>query len=67
MPVVFWLSGFTYPTSFFTALLQTHARAHTVAINQLDFEYVVSGTDESSDDDMGMGLGAGAGGVDDEE
>lgn len=38
-----------------------------MAINQLDFEYVVSGTDESSDDDMGMGMGAGAGGVDDEE
>lgn len=62
MPVVFWLSGFTYPTSFFTALLQTHARAHTVAINQLDFEYVISGSSESSDDDMGMGMGAAGGG-----
>lgn len=61
MPVVFWLSGFTYPTSFFTALLQTHARAHTVAINQLDFEYVVSGSNETSDDEIGM-AGAGGGG-----
>ena len=40
-PKVYWLSGFTYPTSFFTALLQVSARKAGAEINQLDFEFPV--------------------------
>ena len=33
MPPVFWLPGFTYPTGFLTALLQTAARKNGLAID----------------------------------
>ena len=33
MPRVFWLSGFTYPTGFLTAVLQTTARRNGLAID----------------------------------
>lgn len=39
LPKVFWLSGFTYPTGFLTAVLQTSARKNGVAIDVLSFEY----------------------------
>jgi dynein heavy chain len=41
MPTVFWLSGFTYPTGFLTALLQTSARKNGLAIDTLEFEFPV--------------------------
>lgn len=41
MPNVFWLPGFTYPTGFLTAVLQTSARANGVAIDQLGWEFPV--------------------------
>lgn len=41
MPKVFWLSGFTYPTGFLTALLQTSARKNGLPIDTLEFEFVV--------------------------
>ena len=31
-PVLFWLSGFTFPTGFLTAVLQTAARKNNVCI-----------------------------------
>jgi dynein heavy chain len=40
-PTVFWLSGFTYPTGFLTALLQTTARRNGVAIDTLSWEFPV--------------------------
>ena len=41
LPKVFWLSGFTYPTGFLTALLQTSARRNGVAIDSLSWEFPV--------------------------
>ena len=38
---VFWLSGFTYPTGFLTALLQTSARRNGVSIDTLAWEFPV--------------------------
>jgi hypothetical protein len=38
-PAVFWLSGFTYPSGFLTAVLQTTARKNSIPIDTLSFEY----------------------------
>lgn len=38
-PKVFWLSGFTYPTGFLTAVLQTTARRNGIPIDTLSFEF----------------------------
>lgn len=40
-PAVYWLSGFTYPTGFLTAVLQTTARKNSIPIDTLSFEYGV--------------------------
>uniref|UniRef100_A0A7S1KN20 Dynein-1, subspecies f n=1 Tax=Percolomonas cosmopolitus TaxID=63605 RepID=A0A7S1KN20_9EUKA len=40
-PAVFWLSGFTFPSGFLTALKQMSARSRNVAIDELQFEFVV--------------------------
>lgn len=40
-PKVFWLSGFFFTQSFLTAVLQNHARAHSLAIDQLAFHFKV--------------------------
>lgn len=40
-PRVYWLGGFTYPTGFLTAVLQTAARRSGVPIDSLSFEYGV--------------------------
>ena len=40
-PRVFWLAGFTYPTGFLTAVLQTSARKNGLAIDTLEFEFPV--------------------------
>jgi dynein heavy chain len=37
----FWLPGFTYPTGFLTAVLQTCARTNGVAIDALSWEFPV--------------------------
>ena len=41
LPKQFWLSGFTYPSGFLTAVLQTAARANGVAIDALSWEFPV--------------------------
>ena len=41
LPKLFWLPGFTYPTGFLTAVLQTAARANGVAIDALSWEFPV--------------------------
>ena len=41
MPFAFWLTGFTYPTGFLTALLQTTARKNGVSIDSIAFEFPI--------------------------
>ena len=41
-PTVFWLSSFTYPNGFLTAVLQTAARFHGVPIDALIFDVSVA-------------------------
>jgi len=48
MPKVFWLSGFTYPTGFLTALLQTSARKNGIPIDNLSWEFPVLNQDPNS-------------------
>jgi dynein heavy chain, axonemal len=40
-PKVYWMSGFSYPTGFLTALLQTSARASGVSVDVLSWEFTV--------------------------
>jgi len=47
-PKVFWLSGFTFPNGFLTALLQTSARANGVPIDSLGWEFLVSKEEEKA-------------------
>ena len=48
MPNVFWLSGFTYPTGFLTALLQTSARRNGLSIDTLSWEFPVMNQPETT-------------------
>ena len=41
LPKQFWLAGFTYPSGFLTAVLQTSARLNGVAIDALSWEFPV--------------------------
>ena len=41
MPKAYWLSGFTYPTGFLTALLQTSARKNGAPIDSLSWDFPV--------------------------
>ncbi|KAI3385375.1 hypothetical protein SNEBB_009845 [Seison nebaliae] len=45
-PVVFWLSGFSFPTCFLTAVLQTTARKTEIPIDSLSWEFNIISTDE---------------------
>lgn len=40
-PIIFWLSAYTFPTGFLTAVLQTAARQTEVPIDSLSWEFVV--------------------------
>jgi len=44
-PLAFWLSGLFFPQGFMTAVLQTHARKHSMAIDTLSFMYRIHNTD----------------------
>jgi len=48
MPTVYWLPGFTYPTGFLTALLQTCARKNGLAIDSLSWEFPIVNQDPST-------------------
>lgn len=39
-PIVYWVSGFTYPTGFLIAVLQTYARERSIPVDDLSFEVV---------------------------
>ena len=41
-PKTYWLAGFTYPSCFLTAVLQTTARKNAIPIDTLVFEFQVS-------------------------
>jgi len=47
-PKVFWLSGFTFPNGFLTALLQTSARSNGVPIDSLTWDFEVHREDEKA-------------------
>ncbi|XP_076454460.1 dynein axonemal heavy chain 2-like [Babylonia areolata] len=40
-PTIFWMSGFTFPTGFLTAVLQTYARSRKVSVDVLQWEFFV--------------------------
>jgi dynein heavy chain, axonemal len=44
-PLYYWLSGFTYPTAFLTAVLQTTARKNSIPIDTLSFDFAVLNVD----------------------
>ena len=46
-PKVYWLSGYTYPTGFLTAVLQTTARRNTIPIDTLSWDFSIINLDES--------------------
>nr|XP_039250408.1 dynein heavy chain 2, axonemal-like [Styela clava] len=46
-PTIFWMSGFTFPTGFLTAVLQTSARANAVSVDSLSWEFIVSMVDDN--------------------
>ncbi|XP_068166166.1 dynein axonemal heavy chain 2 [Antennarius striatus] len=47
-PQLFWLSGFTFPNGFLTAVLQSYARRHNVSVDTLSWEFLVSTVDDSN-------------------
>jgi len=48
LPRCFWLPGFTYPTGFLTAVLQTSARKNGIAIDSLSWEFPIINTPAAS-------------------
>ncbi|XP_029437782.1 dynein heavy chain 2, axonemal isoform X2 [Rhinatrema bivittatum] len=47
-PVLFWLSAFTFPTGFLTAVLQAAARQNNISVDTLSWEFIVSTVDDSN-------------------
>ncbi|KAG7496340.1 dynein heavy chain 2, axonemal [Solea senegalensis] len=47
-PNLFWLSGFTFPNGFLTAVLQSYARQHNTSVDMLSWEFIVSTVDDSN-------------------
>ena len=47
-PMVFWMSGFAFPTGFLTAVLQTAARQTNVSVDLLSWEFTVLTVDDSN-------------------
>ncbi|KAM4675882.1 dynein axonemal heavy chain 2 [Discoglossus pictus] len=47
-PVLFWLSAFTFPTGFLTAVLQSAARQNNISVDSLSWEFIVSTVDDNN-------------------
>ncbi|XP_063305793.1 dynein axonemal heavy chain 2 [Pelobates fuscus] len=47
-PVLYWLSAFTFPTGFLTAVLQTAARQNNISVDSLSWEFIVSTVDDNN-------------------
>ncbi|XP_070711337.1 dynein axonemal heavy chain 2 [Pempheris klunzingeri] len=47
-PNLFWLSGFTFPNGFLTAVLQSYAREHDTSVDMLSWEFIVSTVDDNN-------------------
>nr|XP_022345562.1 dynein heavy chain 2, axonemal-like isoform X2 [Crassostrea virginica] len=47
-PTIFWMSAFTFPTGFLTAVLQTSARLNSVSVDSLSWEFSVMTVDDSN-------------------
>eukprot|EP00062_Callorhinchus_milii_P027237 gi/632990292/ref/XP_007884101.1/ PREDICTED: dynein heavy chain 2, axonemal-like [Callorhinchus milii] len=47
-PVIFWISAFTFPTGFLTAVLQASARQNNVSVDSLSWEFIVSTVDDNN-------------------
>ncbi len=45
-PNLFWMSGFTFPTGFLTAVLQTTARLYNISVDSLSWEFTVMQLEE---------------------
>jgi len=48
LPKVFWMTAFTYPTGYLTALLQTTARKNGIAIDTLNWEFPIQNQEEAA-------------------
>ncbi|KAK7102408.1 hypothetical protein V1264_020630 [Littorina saxatilis] len=47
-PKIFWMSGFTFPTGFLTAVLQASARKNNVSVDSLSWDFSVLTVDDSN-------------------
>ena len=45
-PLIFWMSAFTFPTGFLTAVLQNAARSNAVSVDTLSWEFPVMTLDD---------------------
>jgi len=47
-PHIFWMSAFTFPTGFLTAVLQFSARQNAVPVDSLSWEFTVFTVDDNN-------------------
>ena len=47
-PKIFWLSAFTFPTGFLTAVLQSAARQNNIPVDSLSWDFQVLTTEDSN-------------------
>jgi dynein heavy chain len=47
-PKVFWMAGFTFPTGFLTALMQSSARKNGVSIDNVGWDFLIVNAPEAS-------------------
>ncbi|XP_068440309.1 dynein axonemal heavy chain 2 [Clinocottus analis] len=47
-PTLFWLSSFTFPNGFLTAVLQSSARQYNISVDTLSWEFIVATVDDNN-------------------